>query len=131
MAVILVIDDAATVRQLMRRVLAEAEHTVIEAPDGEVGLSLFAAQRPALVITDLFMPNREGIETIQEMRRLSPDAKIIAMSASGSASGKLYLGAAKKLGADAVLPKPFKPADLLDAVDRVLSGAAGRAQLGP
>src|SRR6266852_3807481 len=71
MAVILVIDDAATVRHLMRRVLAEAEHTVIEAQDGEVGLSLFEAQRPALVITDLFMPNREGIETIQQLRRLS------------------------------------------------------------
>ncbi len=122
MAVILVIDDAATVRHLMRRVLAEAEHTVIEAQDGEVGLSLFEAQRPALVITDLFMPNREGIETIQQLRRLSPDAKIIAMSASSTASGKLYLGAAKKLGADAILPKPFKPADLLAAVERVLAG---------
>src|SRR5260221_507992 len=89
MAVILVIDDAATVRHLMRRVLTEARHSVIEAQDGEV--------------------------------RLSPDAKIIAMSASGTASGKLYLGAAKKLGADAILPKPFMPADLLAAVERVLA----------
>ncbi|HEX9490535.1 MAG TPA: response regulator [Stellaceae bacterium] len=121
MAVILVIDDAATVRHLMRRVLTEAQHSVIEAQDGEVGLSLFEAQRPCLVITDLFMPNREGIETIQQLRRLSPDAKIIAMSASGTASGKLYLGAAKKLGADAILPKPFMPADLLAAVERVLA----------
>src|SRR5690348_12385449 len=64
MAVILVIDDAATVRHLMRRVLVEAAHTVIEAQDGDIGLGLFQAQRPALVITDLFMPNREGIETI-------------------------------------------------------------------
>src|SRR5260370_19557162 len=121
MAVILVIDDAATVRHLMRRVLTEARHSVIEAQDGEVGLSLFEAQRPCLVITDLFMPNREGIETIQQLRRLSPDAKIIAMSASGTATGKLYLGAANKLGADAILPKPFMPADLLAAVERVLA----------
>jgi CheY-like chemotaxis protein len=122
MAVILVIDDAATVRLLMRRVLAEAQHTVIEAPDGDVGLSLFADQRPALVITDLFMPNREGIETIQQLRRLSPAAKIIAMSSSSTASGKLYLGAAKKLGANAILAKPFNPAQLIAAVDRVLAG---------
>jgi CheY-like chemotaxis protein len=124
MAVILVIDDAATVRLLMRRVLAEAQHTVIEAPDGDVGLSLFADQRPALVITDLFMPNREGIETIQQLRRLSPAAKIIAMSSSSTASGKLYLGAAKKLGANAILAKPFNPAELIAAVDRVLAGSA-------
>jgi CheY-like chemotaxis protein len=123
MALILVIDDAATVRHLMRRILVEAQHSVIEAPDGEVGLTLFATQLPALVITDLFMPNREGIETIQELRRLSPGAKIIAMSSSGTASGKLYLGAAKKLGANAILAKPFKPAELLAAVDRVLAGA--------
>src|SRR5260221_5027972 len=117
MAVILVIDDAATVRHLMRRVLTEARHSVIEAQDGEVGLSLFEAQRPCLVITDLFIPNRQGIETIQQLRRLRPDAQIIAMSASGTASGKLYLGAAKKLGADAILPKPFMPAHLLAAVE--------------
>jgi two-component system, chemotaxis family, chemotaxis protein CheY len=123
MALILVIDDAATVRHLMRRILAEAGHTVIEAQDGEIGLSVFATQLPALVITDLFMPNREGIETIQELRRLSPGAKIIAMSSSGTASGKLYLGAAKKLGANAILAKPFKPVELLAAVDRVLAGA--------
>jgi len=121
MAVILVIDDAATVRHLMRRVLVEAAHTVIEAQDGDVGLSLFQAQRPALVITDLFMPNREGIETIQELRRLAPDAKIIAMSSSSTASGKLYLSAARKLGADAILPKPFKPAELLAAVENMLA----------
>jgi len=121
MAVILVIDDAATVRHLMRRVLVEAAHTVIEAQDGDVGLSLFQAQRPALVITDLFMPNREGIETIQELRRLAPDAKIIAMSSSSTPSGKLYLSAARKLGADAILPKPFKPAELLAAVENALA----------
>lgn len=121
MARILVIDDAATLRHLMRRILVDAQHDVIEAQDGEIGLSLFQAHRPALVITDLFMPNREGIETIQQLRRLSPDAKIIAMSASGTASGKLYLNAAQKLGADAILAKPFKPAELLAAIDRVLA----------
>jgi two-component system, chemotaxis family, chemotaxis protein CheY len=119
MALILVIDDAATVRQLVGQILTGAKHSVIEAEDGDVGLVLFADKRPTLVITDLFMPNREGIETIQEIRRLHPGAKIIAMSAS--ATGKFYLGAAKKLGADAVLEKPFEASHLLKLVDRLLA----------
>jgi CheY-like chemotaxis protein len=123
MSLILVIDDAATVRQLVGRILVAAKHSVIEAQDGDVGVALFQQHRPSLVITDLFMPNKEGIETIQEIRRLSPGTKIIAMSASTSATGKLYLGAAKKLGADAVLAKPFEPAELLELVDRLIAKA--------
>ena len=121
MSLILVIDDAATVRQLVGRILVDANYSVLEAQDGDVGVALFQQHRPSLVITDLFMPNKEGIETIQEIRRLSPGTKIIAMSASTSATGKLYLGAAKKLGADAVLAKPFEPAELLEVVDRLIA----------
>jgi CheY-like chemotaxis protein len=123
MSLILVIDDAATVRQLVGRILVEAKHSVLEAQDGDIGVALFQRHRPPLVITDLFMPNKEGIETIQEIRRLSPGTKIIAMSASTSATGKLYLGAAKKLGADAILAKPFEPAELLDVVNRLITKA--------
>ncbi len=121
MALILVIDDAATVRLLMRRILTGAMHSVIEAQDGDVGLGLFEKHRPAVVITDLFMPNREGIETIQQIRRLNPAAKIIAMSTSNIGSGQFYLGAARKLGADAVLAKPFEPVQLLETVERLLA----------
>jgi CheY-like chemotaxis protein len=123
MSLILVIDDAATVRQVVGRILVEAKYSVIEAQDGDIGVSLFQRHRPSLVITDLFMPNKEGIETIQEIRRLSPATKIIAMSASTSATGKLYLGAARKLGADAVLAKPFAPAELLEIVGRLIARA--------
>jgi CheY-like chemotaxis protein len=121
MSLILVIDDAATVRQLVGRILVGANYSVLEAQDGDVGVALFQQHRPSLVITDLFMPNKEGIETIQEIRRLSPGTKIIAMSASTSATGKLYLGAAKKLGADAILAKPFESAELLEVVDRLIA----------
>jgi CheY-like chemotaxis protein len=121
MSLILVIDDAATVRQLVGRILVNAQYSILEAQDGDVGVALFQQHRPSLVITDLFMPNKEGIETIQEIRRLSPGTKIIAMSASTSATGKLYLGAAKKLGADAILAKPFEPAELLEIVDRLIA----------
>ena len=119
MALILVIDDASTVRDLVRRMLAEAKHSVIEANDGETGLALFQQQHPELVITDLIMPRMEGIETIQRLRRSDPAAKIIAMSSKG----QLYLGAAEKLGANAALSKPFQPEELLAVVDRLLTPA--------
>jgi CheY-like chemotaxis protein len=121
MALILVIDDVATMRELVRRMLERAEHSVIEAEDGEVGLAMFEDQHPAVVITDLIMPRKEGIETIQQMRRSRPNARIIAMSGSTDLSGTMYLNAAEKLGADAVLAKPFQRAALLDVVDRLLN----------
>jgi CheY-like chemotaxis protein len=123
MALILVIDDVATMRDLVRRMLEHGEHSVIEAEDGEVGLSMFENQRPVVVIADLIMPNMEGIETIQQIRRSRPNAKIIAMSRATDFSGAAYLNTARKLGADAVPAKPFQRAALLDAVDQLLSAS--------
>lgn len=120
MALVLIIDDASTVRELIRRMLLGAQHSVIEAADGEVGLALFQEQQPALVITDLLMPKKEGIETIQEIRRQGRDTKIIAMSGSTGPGRELYLDAAKKLGADAVLAKPFHAEKLLEVVNGLL-----------
>jgi CheY-like chemotaxis protein len=117
MALILVIDDTATMRQLVRRMLERATHTVLEAEDGEAGLSVLQRQGPDLVITDLIMPKMEGIETIQQIKRSSPGTKIIAMSGSD----ELNLDAARKLGADAALAKPFGTAALLATVDRLLA----------
>jgi CheY-like chemotaxis protein len=117
MALILVIDDTATMRQLVRRMLERATHTVLEAEDGEAGLTLIERQRPTLVITDLIMPNMEGIETIQQIKRSRPGTKIIAMSGGD----QLNLHAAKKLGADAALAKPFGAATLLETIDRLLA----------
>jgi CheY-like chemotaxis protein len=116
MALILVIDDTVTMRQLVRRMLERATHTVLEAEDGEVGMSVLQRRAPDLVITDLIMPRMEGIETIQRMKRSSPGTKIIAMSGSD----ELNLDAARKLGADAALAKPFGAATLLDIIDRLL-----------
>jgi CheY-like chemotaxis protein len=121
MALILVIDDVATMRDLVRRMLERGEHSVIEAEDGEVGLSMFEDEDPVVVITDLIMPNMEGIETIQQIRRSRPRAKIIAMSGATDFSGASCLNTARKLGADAVLAKPFQRAALLDAVGQLLS----------
>jgi two-component system, chemotaxis family, chemotaxis protein CheY len=116
MALILVIDDKATMRELVRRMLERADHTVVEAEDGEAGLIAFKRHQPDIVITDLIMPRKEGIETIREIKRLQPRARVIAMS--GGAEVNLY--AARKLGADEIIAKPFDAAALLEMVNRLL-----------
>jgi DNA-binding response OmpR family regulator len=120
MSLVLVIDDDAQIRRMARRILSGAGHAVIEAEHGDVGLGLLRRDHPALVLTDLVMPKKEGIETICEIRRMRPETGIIAMSGTGT-SADLYLRVAGKLGADAVLPKPFRAAELLDTVARVLA----------
>lgn len=122
MAKILVIDDDVQLRRLMQRVLDAAGHATIAAANGDVGLQLFRAQRPPLVITDLLMPQGEGIETIRAIRGLAPDTRILAISGSVvRANFPDYLVIAEKLGADATLAKPFTPPELLATVARLLA----------
>jgi DNA-binding response OmpR family regulator len=116
MALVLVIDDVLMMRELVRRMLDRTNHSVIEADDGDTGLTLFSRHNPDLVITDLVMPNKEGIETIREMRRRKGDTKITG-TATRHENG--YLSAAKKLGADAVLAKPFGRGELLALIDEL------------
>jgi CheY-like chemotaxis protein len=120
MALVLVIDDVLIMRELVRRMLDRTNHSVIEAEDGETGLTLFRHHNPDLVITDLVMPNKEGIETIREMRRRKGNTKIIAMSGTAERRDNGYLSAAKKLGADAVLSKPFGRGELLALIDELV-----------
>jgi CheY-like chemotaxis protein len=122
---ILVIDDDAAVRETLRQVLESAGHAVTCAEDGERGLEAFETARPDLVITDIIMPEREGIATILELRRRRPDRPIVAISGGGRTGGTDFLTMARRLGADAALPKPFELEELLDTVARCL--AAGRS----
>lgn len=126
MALILVIDDDPAMRRLVRRVLA-GRHRLIEAENGAEGLRLRAQHQPDLIVTDILMPQKEGIETMREVKQLAPATKIIAIS-GGVAPNLMYLDMARSLGADAVLAKPFRPAELSDTVERLLSsvGEAGR-----
>jgi CheY-like chemotaxis protein len=119
MANLLVIDDDAAVRQTMRHMLLDAGHSVVEAGNGAKRLAQLEQSSFDLVLTDIIMPVREGVETIQQIRRLYPDMKIIAMS--GSYSSEAYLSAAAKLGAHAVLKKPFRTAELRDTINQVLA----------
>lgn len=127
MAHILVIEDEEMLRRTLRTLLERAGHSVVEAEDGQQGMTLFKTMRPDLVLTDIIMPNREGVETIGEMRREAPDLPIIAMSGGGSRGGDLFLTLAERLGATATLAKPIRQAELLAAVDRCLGAppAAG------
>jgi DNA-binding response OmpR family regulator len=125
MATVLVIDDDPAFRRMIRMILARLDHHVIEAADGNEGVARFTAERPDLVISDIVMPDKEGIETILEIRALDPSARIIAMSGGGASLGTGYLTAALKLGADLVLTKPFRPVELSTMVEQLLSVGAG------
>jgi CheY-like chemotaxis protein len=99
--------------------LVTAGYDVQEAADGKAGLGCYRRQHSDVVITDLVIPEREGLETIQELRRLDPEAKIIAMS--GSALAHSYFDAAIEFGARRILRKPFTVDQLLATVTEVLA----------
>lgn len=114
---ILVIDDEPHVRAVLRALLETAQFDTDEMPDGEHILSRVRAWRPDVVITDLVMPDAEGMSVIQQLRARHPEVGIIAIS---GARGGAYLPAARAMGADAILAKPFEPPALLEEVQRVL-----------
>ena len=116
MATILIIDDEPQMRLLVARVLRSAGHDVTEAKNGAEGLEVFRAMRQELVITDLFMPETEGIETLRELRQMAPEVRVIVMSGGYASATVMYLDMATKLGADGTLEKPFLPSALLKMV---------------
>ena len=118
---ILIIDDDPAARRMMVRILGDARHQVIEAADGVEGIRQYWAERPDLVITDIIMPEKEGIQTIADIRSSGSTVGIVAISGGGSGAGNLYLSMAEELGADAVLAKPFRPSELMAVVDELLS----------
>jgi DNA-binding response OmpR family regulator len=125
MAKIIIIDDDALIRRMVSRVLNDAGHEVLEAKNGDAGLSEIRAQAPDLVITDLLMPDKEGIEMIRELRGAAHPVPILVISGSGPADMQaLFLDMALKLGASASLGKPFRAAELLAAVDGLLPPAS-------
>ncbi|MBI1777870.1 MAG: response regulator [Proteobacteria bacterium] len=117
---ILVIDDESGIRSVIQTVLQREGHSVRCANDGKAGLAAFEQNKPDLVITDIIMPEKEGIETIQTIRKLDPLIPIIAISGGGRAANADFLPLAAKFGATATLAKPFGAAALLDVVRSVL-----------
>ena len=112
---ILIIDDDALVRGTLADNLRDSGFFVTTAGDGMAALGMIVSgQAPAVVITDIVMPRKDGLETILDLRRLYPDIKVIAISGGARRGGLDFLEMAGKLGADAVLPKPLD-LDMLEA----------------
>jgi YesN/AraC family two-component response regulator len=124
---ILLIEDDNCVRQLLHQTLEKAGYDVIPASDGDEGMDLFRSNKPDLVITDIVMPQKEGLQMILELRRHDPDTKVIAMSGGGRYSNTDYLKLAKKFGARATLCKPFLREEILNVVKEVLGNEQTKA----
>jgi len=127
MARILVIDDDDDVRSVIRRVLQTDGHDVVEAADGKAGMKLFRESPADLVVTDLFMPEQEGLETIRELRRSSKDTKILVVTGSPPGGPFDFRAHATLLGAGATLNKPFTREELLGAVHAILGTQSPKA----
>jgi DNA-binding NtrC family response regulator len=114
MATILIIDDEEMMRVLLRSTLKGAGYEVVEAANGRQGLELYRRRPTDLVITDILMPEMNGLDMILELTRYFLDAKVIAISGEGGE--KNVLDVAKLLGARRTFRKPFSMLELLDAV---------------
>lgn len=122
MARILVIDDDPQIRTMLRMMLEREGYEVTEAPDGAVGVQEFRKAPFDVVITDLLMPEKEGIETIIELKRDFPNVKIIAISGGGQHMGAdNFLRLAQKIGAKHSLRKPFKRDELINMIEELLA----------
>jgi DNA-binding response OmpR family regulator len=118
---ILVADDDHVVRETVRQILEEAGYDVRCAADGVEALVKFREKCPDLVITDIIMPEKEGIQTILELRGEWPQGKILAISGGGRIGNADFLRMALSLGANAILAKPFDPDELLAKVEECLA----------
>jgi YesN/AraC family two-component response regulator len=121
MAKILVIDDEPSILLMLKKMLEKAGHAVDMALNGREGMELVEKNKPDLVITDIIMPEKEGLETIMALKKNYPKIKIIAISGGGRIGPEGYLPSAKHLGADMVFQKPLVQKEFMDAVALLLS----------
>jgi len=117
---ILIIDDDTNIRTILGDILSIAGYEPLIAVDGNEGLQLLTENSCTLIITDLIMPEKEGIETIIEAKKSNPGIKIIAISGGGRIGATDYLSVASKIGADATLAKPFRNQELVDLVESLI-----------
>ncbi len=118
---ILIIDDEAPIRKMLAKLLERNAYEVMYAADGNQGIKLCDEQHPDLIITDLIMPEKEGLETIRELTTKNAEIPIIAISGGGMADPKTYLDLASKFGAVQTFSKPIENNALLSAIRDILS----------
>lgn len=121
MARILIIDDETAIALMLKKLVEKAGHEAQMAVNGNEGLELFDTFKPDLLITDIIMPEKEGLELIFELRRKNPELKIIAISGGGRFQYEGYLNSAKHLGANMVFQKPLELKELMNSISNLLS----------
>ena len=132
MARILIIDDEPQIRSMLTLMLEREGYEIVEAPDGVAGIKIYRQNPADLIITDLIMPNKDGIGMIIDLKKEFPDVKIIAMSGGGLNKPDGYLKGAKKLGAACTLTKPIDREEMLKAVRETLKESpTGGTQIQP
>jgi len=117
---VLIIEDDEFVMNMLKQTFERAGYEVGTASNGRIGIQLYECKPFDVVITDLIMPDMEGIETISNLRKCNPDVKVIAISGGGRNSPDDYLHLAKKLGAARTFPKPVDRNELLEAVKALI-----------
>ena len=122
MAVIVVVDDDPTIQMIAAELLRQGDHAVVAASDGDEALRILAAMKVDLVVMDMLMPNKDGLETIIEARGLYPDLRILAISSGGRVGVGDLLRMARLLGANETYVKPLRLDTFAATVDRMLVG---------
>lgn len=117
---ILIVEDEKEVREMLRLSLARKRYTILEAENGKDAIAHFKPAITDLVVTDLIMPEEDGLKVIMKLREIKPSVKIIAISGGGKAGPASYLNLAKALGADAYYSKPFSLNDLMSKIEELL-----------
>ncbi len=121
MAQILIIDDDKLLRDMLRTALELNGHDVVDASDGFAAIKQYVQKPADLIITDIIMPGKDGIEIIFELHQANPEVKIIALSGGGRIEATSYLGMAEKFGASRTFIKPFDYDDLMNAIGELLT----------
>ncbi len=120
---ILIIDDEVSLRSLLKDIFEYVNYEVHVACNGKEGVESYRRITTDIVLTDIFMPEKDGLETIREIKKDFPEAKIIAMS-GGSKGGEDFFHIARTFGAIDCIRKPFKPDDIIKVVNSTLDGNA-------
>ena len=119
---ILVVDDDASIRMFIRRVLEHQHYEVLEARNGDEGIRVYRESLPDLVLLDLYMPEKDGLETLRDLRLETPQPKVVTMSGGGPKYDVTILQSARFLGSQSALVKPFSIGELLELVRTMLDG---------
>jgi CheY-like chemotaxis protein len=125
---VLIVDDDPKTRQVLREILEPLEHSVFEAGNGRQALPLVEQHDPDLMIIDILMPEMDGLETIRFLRSKGYRMPIIAMPAGKDVMAKRYSEIARSFGADDILPKPFRQADVLKVLRRTLGQVGSQGE---